>query len=420
MGARRHELGARKFGMRINPQRFFNFCAGHALLLRTLAARGGEFSETEAMRLIRANPGADEELTETVWRRLREMQILVPTEPESQLFLMAEPVARLLSYLFDEANPATPEIIRGYVASLETADKELAGALDDEDVQRVHLAFEEISQTLRRIHADLNETYSAILAEVTHYKTERSRVSVREKYRRIVHWMERYVEPMIETVRADGPLRTAFDEIESLLHRTRDEALFNDDPALARNLRFLRLVGAHALRVFTQCRKEIQPLYESLRRSSFIAEGAARALEQLQAQGLSKWGAHLIGIASLRYQNVPSDAAILATLRRLIEHPPEPPPVLEFTTEEEAPGALIRLRWLESLPALLSENLPVQDLLDWLVDSFPERDLSDVLAAFSLLVFHSDFQAIFTDRGARPYNIADGEITASPLTLISA
>src|SRR5437870_494913 len=301
--------------MRINPQSFFNFCANHAPLLSTLAARGGDFSEAEAMRLIRANPGIGEELPETAWRRLRELQILIPTEPGSEVFFMPEPVARLLNYLFNEANPATPEIICGYVASLETVNKQLAGALDDEDVQRISSAFEEISQTLRRIHADLNETQSAILAEVTRYKTERLRVSVREKYRRIVYWMGRYVEPMIEIVRAD--------------------------------------------------------------------------------------------------------AAILVTLRRVIEFPPELPPVLELTAEEEAPDGLVRLLWLESLPTRVSENLPVQDLVDWLAENCSGRGISDVLAAFSVLVFYPDFHATFTDREPRTYDIAGGEITASPVTLTS-
>src|ERR1035437_122219 len=101
--------------MKVNPQSFFNFCANHAPLLRALAERGGELSETEVMRLIRANPSAVEELPENARRKLRELQILVPTEPGSELFFMADPVARLLTYLFNEANPSTPEIIRGYV-----------------------------------------------------------------------------------------------------------------------------------------------------------------------------------------------------------------------------------------------------------------------------------------------------------------
>jgi hypothetical protein len=333
---------------------------------------------------------------------------------------MADPVARVLTYLFNETNPATPEMIRGCVLSLETTGKRLARALDEEDVQQVKLAFEDISQPLRRIHADLDETQHAILAEVARYKTERAHVSVREKYQRIVHWMERYVEPMIEVVRPDGQLRASFDETERLLHCAREEALFNDHPALVRNLRFLRLVGAHALRVFTQCRKEIRPLYESLRRSSFIAEGAARALEKLQAEGLSKWGnEYLIGVATLRFQNVPSDTAITQALRRVIEHPPEPPPVLEFTVEKEDPSALVRLMWLDSLPDVIRGELPVEDLMGWLVEKYPERDTSDVLAGFSGLLFHGDFQAAFSDEKPHAYITTDGEIEASPLILTS-
>jgi hypothetical protein len=406
--------------MKVNPQSFFNFCANHAPLLRGLAERGGEISEAEAMRLIRAYPGAVEELPETAWRRLQKEQILIPTEPGSELFFMAEPVARLLNYLFNEANPATPEMIRGYVYSLETTGRRLARALDEEDFQAVKLAFEEISVPLHRIRDDLNETQHVILAEVAHYKTERSSVSVREKYRRIVHWMERYVEPMIEIVRADGPLRAAFDETERLLHRARAEALFNDHPALARNLRFLRLVGAHALRVFTQCRKEIQPLYESLRRASFIAEGAARALEKLQAEGLARWGhEYLVGVAVWRYQNVPGDAAIALALRRVIEHPPEPPPVLALAGEMENPPALMRLTWLDALPDTVRDELPVADLMGWLLEKYPGRDTSDVLAGFSALVFHRDFQAAFTDQTPHAYDTADGEIKAFPLTLVA-
>jgi hypothetical protein len=405
--------------MKVPPQSFFNFCANHTALLRALFERPGEISDSDALRLIRAHPGAGEELPETTWRRLRELQILVPTEPGGEIHLLADPVARLLTYLFNEANPATPEMIRGYVLSLETTCRRLTRALDEEDLIEVKIAFDEINQTLRRIHADLGETQQAILAEVSRYKTERACVPVREKYRRIVHWMERYMEPMIGIVRADGPLRAAFDDTERLLNRAREDALFSDYPALARNLRFLRLVSAHAVRVFTQCLKEIQPLYESLRRSSAIAEGAARALEKLQTEGLARWGVeHLIGVAAWRFQNVPGDAAIALALRRLVEHPPEPAPVLELASEPDTPRAFVRRLWLNSLADQARADLPVEDLLGWLLARYPEKDTSDVLAGFSGLVFHQDFSARFTDRLPQSYATADGEINASPLTLL--
>lgn len=407
--------------MKVPPQTFFTFCSNHVALLRALAAKGGEISEADALRCIRACPGLAEELPETPWRRLRELQILVPTEPGSDYYLMAEPVSRLLTYLFNEANPATPEMIRGYVLSLETCGRQLSRALDGEDVPGVGLAFAEITQTLRRIYADLEETHHAILLEVARYKSERERVSIREKFRRIVHWMERYIEPMIEIVRADGSLRAVFDDTERLLVRARENALFFDHPALARNLRYLRLLGAHALRIFVQCRKEIQPLYESLRRSSLIAEGAARALEALQNEGLEAWGNRpLIGVCSLRFQSVPGDAALEHSVRRVFQHPPEPAPILEFSTEDPAPAGLIRRHWLNSLPDRVAEALPVEDLLHWIVQEHPEKDMGDVLAGFTELLFHDGFTARFLDAAPREYPARGGTLSATPVSLASA
>jgi hypothetical protein len=267
----------------------------------------------------------------------------------------------------------------------------------------------------------LEETQQAVLAEVGRYKTERQKASVRDRFRRIVFWMERYVEPLIEIVRADGPLRGTFDEIERLLRAARQQVLFNDHPALERNLRFLRLVGAHALRVFVQCRKEIQPLYDSLRRSSLIAEGAARALERLQNEGLAGWETgHLIGICSVRYQNVPGDPAITRALRRVFEHQPEPPPMVSMTVDDSPPQELLLRIWVDSLEQEIQPELPVPDLLHWLVNRYPDKSTAAVLAGFSKLVFERGLQATFKPDHPRQYATRNGAITAAPVELTAA
>ena len=404
--------------MKINPLTFFNFCATHVPLLREIMLHEGEISEADARRLIRASSVAGDELPETPWRRLTELQILVPTEPGSDFYFLADAVARLLTYLFDEAKAATPEIIGGYIQSLETLCKQLSRAIDGDDLTSVRLALEELQETLRRIYSDLDETHRCILTEIGRYKTERQTVSVREKFRRIVHWMERYVDPMVAIVRTDGPLRGSFDATEGLIHRAREHGLFNDLPALERNLRYLRLVQRHALRVFQQCRRELQPLYESLRRASFIAEGAAVALERLQREGADGWGdAHGIAVFSLRWQHVPSDAAIERALRAVIEHPPEPPPVLALHSEEETPAAFLRHLWLEELPAEARPQIPVADLLGWMVHRYPQRDTADTLAGFTRLIFDPQFSARFTGAAAVAHKTADGQLDASPVEL---
>jgi hypothetical protein len=404
--------------VKVNAQTFFNFCAGHVPLLRRLVERTGEFSEAEIVRLVRQHAEVQEELPETTWRRLRELQILVPTEPGGSLYLLAEPVARLLTYLFDEANPATPEMVRGYITSLEALGRKLVRAIETDDVTFVGLAFHEINSSLRRIHADLEETQRAVQNEVAGFKLNREQVSVRERYRRIVYWMERFIEPLIEIVKPDGPMAAAFEEIEHLLRRAREESLFNDHPALERNLRYLRLVRQHALRVFQECRKELHPLYESLRRSSFIAAGAAIALEKLQREGIANWGASFwVGVCQLRIQEVPGDEAIANALRRVIEHPPEPAPIVALDETSETPPALVRRLWLDQLPREIDRALPLEDLLGWLAQRYPGKSTSDIVAGFGRLVFGDEYRSTFGDAPEKVYPTTDGRLRAHPVRL---
>jgi hypothetical protein len=403
--------------VKIPPQTFFNFCAAHVPLLRALMEQEGEASESDVRRLIRGISTASEELPETTWRRLTELQILLPVEPGGDFYFMAEQVSRLLSYLFDEANAASPEIISGYIKSIDTLDKQLSRAIDSEDLLGARLALEELQQTLRRIQSDLDETHRCILTEVSRYKIERG-VSVRDKFRRIVYWMERYVDPIVEMVRVDGPLRATFDETERLLQWARERGLYNDLPGLERNFRQLRTIQRHALRIFQQCRRELQPLYESLRRASFIAEGAAVALERMQREGVDACAdALVIPVFSLRWQHVPSDLAIGRAVCNVAEYRPEPPPHLALTSEERIPESYLHRVWLEQLSIEIYSDLPVADLLHWLTQRFPEKNTHVTLAGFTRLVFASDMIAHFSENPFRHYETADGVLEGRPVTL---
>ncbi len=404
--------------MKVNAQAFFNFCSAHVPLLRQLSVRTGELSEAEVLSVIREHALLQEELAETTWRRLRELQILVLSEPGGSVYLLAEPVCRLLTYLFDEANPATPEMVRGYISSLEVLGRKLTTAIETDDITFVGLAFNEINTSLRRIHADLEETQRAVQNEVAAFKVNRQQFSVRERYGRIVYWMQRFVEPMVEIVRPDGPMAGSFEETERLLRLAREQSLFNDHPALERNLRYLRVVRQHALRVFQECRKELQPLYESLRRSSFIAVGAAAALESLQREGLANWGIKpIIGISQMRVQDVPGDAAITLALRRVIEHPPEAAPIIRLDEGEETPAALVHRLWLDQLPVEIGQALPVADALEWLTVHYPAKSTAEMLGGFGSVIFHDEFRATFTDEPARQYRTRDGTVCGHPLRL---
>ena len=408
--------------MKIPAPLFFKFCAGHVPLLRALADHQGELSEAGAREIIRATGEVNDERPEVIWQRLLFFQILLQAEAEGDSYIMAPPVSRLIAYLFDDAKAATPEIIQGYIKSTETLNARFSRAIDEDSVAAMRLSLEELQVTLQRILEDVDETYRSIATEVANYKSQRRNASMQERFRRIVHWMERYINPMVELVRPDGPMRATLDETESLVRRARAQSMFNDLPLLELSTRRIRYVARKTFHVFQQCRQELRPLYDSLRRSSFMAEGAALALARLQRDGLRLgWDkAHTVLVRTMNMRSTPSDSAIKRCLRNLIEYTPTPPPVVQLGGDEKIPDDLVRQQWLLGLPDELHGELPVHDLLLWITARYPSKVTADVLDAFTHIVYSSRFSVRFTDSDEVEYPTADGALTASPTELRNA
>ena len=227
---------------------------------------------------------------------------------------------------------------------------------------------------------------------------------------------------MIAIVQPDAQMAAAFEEIERLLRFAREQALFNDHPALDRNLRFLRLVRAARIARFPG----MPPRVGAALRIAPPVElhcGRCRACDRT---GCDAKGDRKLGYAtdhqarSLRTQNVPGDAAITLALRRVIAHPPELAPMISFDETPEMPPALVRRMWLDTLPTAAREAVPVEDLITWPSERFPEKRTGEILIGFSRLLFHDGFRATFADVLERDYVMPDGELHGHPFRLESA
>ena len=74
---------------------------------------------------------------------------------------------------------------------------------------------------------------------------------------------------------------------------------------------------------------------------------------------------------------------------------------------------------MDALPGEARPSLPLPDLLDWMVRSYPQRDTADTLAGFTQLVFDPALNATFTETAPRIYPTADGVLEAQPVHLAS-
>ncbi|MBK8500698.1 MAG: hypothetical protein IPL52_18205 [Flavobacteriales bacterium] len=93
--------------MHVTPKRFFDFCATHVPLLHAIAMKPGDVSEAQVRQLIRNFSDGTEELPETTWERLNELQIIVPIEEGSSHYVMSQPLLQLLNFLYNDALPTS-------------------------------------------------------------------------------------------------------------------------------------------------------------------------------------------------------------------------------------------------------------------------------------------------------------------------
>ncbi len=399
--------------MPIAPKRFFDFCASHVPLLHALATRPGDVSEAQVRQLIRTHGDAATELPETTWERLLELQILSPLEEGSAHYVLAQPLLQLLNFLHDDALPTSPEIIQGYTAALESARKRIVSGTQALDALSVGLAATEVDHTLRRMQEDLDATHRAVLAEVARYKADRGSVSVRERYQRIVRLMDQYVKPLVEIVRVDGPLVETLNELDGALRAARESGVFVELSAVLRNERQLRALRRRAIHTLNESRKELQPLYDVLRRSSAIAHGATLALSRLRHMKLDDWVAHYVpqaGRASIECP--PTDIVLRPTIHHVAAHPPQPPPALRMQESQETPADYVRLLWLNALPDALRSDLPVKDLTEWMVSSYPDKGTADALLGLSKILFDPALDVTFKSSKPKAYRTRDGVLEA--------
>lgn len=411
-------MGLSDSTMPIAPKRFFDFCASHVPLLNAIAAKPGDVSEAQVRQLIRTHSDTAVEQPETTWERLLELQILVPLEEGSSHYVIAQPLLQLLNYLHDDALPTSPEIIQGYTAALESARKRIASGTQAFDALSVGLAATEVDHTLRRMQEDLDATHRAVMAEVARYKADRSSVSVRERYLRIVRLMDQYVQPLVEIVRVDGQLVETLNELDNSLSAAREQGVFAELAPLLRNERQIRALRRRAIHTLNESRKELQPLYDVLRRSSAIAHGATLALGRLRHMKLDDWVAHYVPQAGRApVECPPTDTVLKRTIHHVAAHPPQPPPSLRMEESKDTPPDYVRLLWLKALPDALAAELPVKDLTEWMVRTYPDKGTSDALLGLSKILFDPELTVTFKHGKAKAYRTRDGVIEATTFSI---
>lgn len=246
-------------------------------------------------------------------------------------------------------------------------------------------------------------------------KANKEHLSPFERFGIVNHIWDRYMDPMRDIVDVRKSMETLLDGLDRLLYSGVLRFSSHTDTSAefagcrARLLRMRRSVASD----FHESLREIEPLYQSLKKESELARGASVALSVIDTQGVDSLGFdRILGISAWRTEGLLSDAELTTRLFDLVGYAPGEALVVtgtEPSRPDEFADPEVVLRSLKTAT-------PVEDALSWLSGSYPELPLLQILRLYAAVYASTPVELTGTGL-RRAYSISGSTVTAVPLAV---
>lgn len=401
--------------MAANPQSFFRFAARYYRLLLDLFYRREGFTEADLRNLLEGIASENDPNPATVIDQLLSFGIIEPIPDATATFELTAPVQNLLSFLLREHRLTSTKVLQVYLTDLGELREELDGAARQNLGHQAARALNDIAQLIERIRQDSDSNREAIIGEVIKLKSNRERRTTRERFAIINHLWSRYLEPLRDLIDVKKAMDASLDDLHRSL--TINGRTFALDGALHREFsrcsaRLLRL-RREMTEGFYESIREVEPLYISLKKESELVRGASLALERLDRSGLASLHLQeMMAIPVWRIEGTFSDTSLEAFIRGVKGYQPGLSIPLTVTGEITRPEFILP----SELYSRLEAALPVDDLLAWLLQHYPEVGLGELVRAYGR-VFLRDLGSMQFGEKERRYPLPEATLVVRPMRL---
>ncbi len=401
--------------MAANPQSFFRFAARYYPLLLDLFYRREGFTEADLRNRIEALGNEGDPGPATVIDQLLSFSIIEPIPDATASFELTAPVQNLLSFLLREHRLTSAKVLQVYLTDLGELRDELDNAARQNLGHQAAGALNDISQLIERIRQDSHGNREAIVGEVIKLKSNRERRSTKARFEVINHLWSRYLEPLRDLIDVKKAMDASLDDLERSM--VTNGRRFTLDGVLTREFsrcraRLLRL-RREMTEDFYESIREVEPLYISLKRESELVRGASLALEKMDRSGVASLQLdEMIAIPVWQIQGTFSDTALASFLHGIKGYEPGIPQPLVESGEISIPECILA----SELYALLVADLPVDDLMAWLLEHYPEVGVGELVRAYGRVYLHALGTMHFAGEERR-YSMSDATLVAHPVRL---
>jgi len=370
-----------------NAQEFVTFVAKYFRPLEAMCRQHQRYSsDDELVSFLQSFEDDDKSVTRLIGR-MREVGVLVEFAGQ-----WAPPpfLAEFIEKLSERHALADPKVIQSWIETLEKHVGRFAELFDSAkidvgafEVEKARFLLQEIGDVFHTIVRTVQDNCERIAAEVTAYRRAHDARRLRSRLERLILLHDEYLEPVIRTIDINGGFYAVTEQISMCCTRLamQEEQFAASD--LGEEARFIRKEVTWLRRVIVrqaeEARRELAPLCEAAARESKIAKGANRALEAIE---LGEWGGlkleENLTIVEEKDGTLFSDIALERYLRLALETANRPPPRIPSALPESMELPITA----EDLVEQLELTEPIDDLLEWILESCETTDLDSAVRLF--------------------------------------
>ena len=399
--------------MAVSLYDFFRIGQKYEKLLQALYDK--TLNEEELWREVERH-GPEGVESETAIAQLEEFEFLQMLEGRERIYRLSVHVERLLGTLLKRQHETSARVIQGFLEAMREVSGRLEESLETRNAERVLMGLRELENLMIAVRELGKANLDSITTQVEELKGRGEvRMTTQERFERVNHLWEELILPLEELIKVRGPFDESLDRIGRLLGEL--EGRFQHHGRIRR-----MIVGAEAqlaamrrelLERHRDVMREVEPLYRRLRRDSTLSMGAAMALKLVRHRGdagLEK-GVELFG---WRPDGLMGDDELGAYLATVAEYEPVEDRVIGEPPEAIEPPILRS----EEVEAVLREQVPVEDVLRFLLKEWPEKPLKAVLQAYSW-IYRAEFGPVEFHREleVERYECGEKAVMARPISL---
>lgn len=295
-------------------------------------------------------------------------------------------------------------VLKARVEGIRSATSRLSEALQAGDSDQLKQAAAQLAELFRQISQQLDQDRHAILELTERAKSKDANLPIGRRYSEVLAAFDNYVAPMAEMMDS-GPSGTFYrhlEEAERALDHAVDTlavqgALYTQRLSMrqvAFQAKELRRLGREVLK---HCSDTLLPLREEIRQHNALSAAISQLLGRVRKRGLHS----TLGAAELPLwkrdmpRRVTVGDEVLAIMGEALSF--EPATVAFPEDRQEAHAAPMELVDESAVLQLLRQAVPINDLLHWLHERFPQLSDGTILRLYHMLIERGEWEVTAAD-----------------------